>query len=162
MASGSSTFDMPLVDHWANAGPSFSYLMDDFTDTPDKPAFFSSQAERCLAATSRKTPSPTTDGSLPDGGGGGANVFHPAKAVSGRFSNATHNPLAQFDHNSAEAFHAMFAPELRERRKGRVAKISMDSPRRRDWYVDKKLMQSHQAEVSLMNELDRLNLREPK
>ena len=148
----------PMPDHWSMAGPSYSYLLDEFIDD-------GSSADGNLSTSSRSTPKKhilpyfASDSerkavavSLSDGS---------QSSASSPFALPQHSPLAQFDHNAQAAFSAAFSQEIKAQRRGKMRKMAMEPTSKRDWYLDEKVLKSHASQVSLLNELSRLSVPEP-
>lgn len=126
--------------HWTDLVPSFSYLEPDFFDSPRTSGNFLAVGH---------TVKPTAAGTC--GGVPGASVDELGRVQDGVEAAAV---------DAADNFHSVFAQELRTRRRTKLRKLALSPLERQEWYIDEKLVKSGAAQLQLLNELSRFDLKD--
>ncbi|CAG9581739.1 conserved hypothetical protein [Leishmania major strain Friedlin] len=133
--------------HWTALVPTYSYLEEDFYKSPS--------AVRNFLAVGH----PVSANSAVTAGYGVPGGATPRAAAAGEHNPAT-DGVKEASQLASANFHAVFAQELRTRRRSKLRKLALSPLERQEWYIDEKLVKSSAAKLGLLNELSKWDLKD--
>ncbi|CBZ30155.1 conserved hypothetical protein [Leishmania mexicana MHOM/GT/2001/U1103] len=133
--------------HWTALVPTYSYLEEDFYETP-------SAARNFLAVGH-----PVSANSAVTVGYGVPGGATPRAAAAGEHDQGT-DGVTEASQLASANFHAVFAEELRTRRRSKLRKLALSPLERQEWYIDEKLVKSSAAKLELLKELSKWDLKD--
>ncbi|CAC9535824.1 conserved hypothetical protein [Leishmania infantum JPCM5] len=133
--------------HWTALVPTYSYLEEDFYESP-------SAARNFLAVGY-----PVSANSAVTAGYGVPVGATPRAAAAGEHNPAT-DGVKEASHLASANFHTVFAQELRTRRRSKLRKLALSPLEQQEWYIDEKLVKSSAAKLELLNELSKWDLKD--
>lgn len=128
---------LPTQHHWTDLVPTYSYLEPDFFNKPEASLPFLAVGHPSSSITA-----------------------HPAGAPVANRTDAVEDGARAASHAAAMNFNALFAEELRTKRRSKLRKLALSPLQRQEWYIDEKLVKSNAAKVQLLNDLSKWDLKD--
>ncbi|GET92107.1 hypothetical protein, conserved [Leishmania tarentolae] len=133
--------------HWTALVPTYSGLEQDFYESPS--------AVRNFLAVGHPV---STHSAVPADYGVPGDVTAKSAAAPGH--NQAMDGVTEASQLASANFHTVFAQELRTGRRSKLRKLALSPLERQEWYIDEKLVKSSAANLALLNELSKWDLKD--